>query len=97
MDFIPVDANFNPVESVKYSVLPARVGKRTDYEKLIIEVWTNGSVSPKETVCRAGKILRDHLAIFLDYQDREQFLPVDEHEAVMGIENKSEYLELLNV
>ena len=93
VDFIPVDANFNPVESVKYSVLPARVGKRTDYEKLIIEVWTNGSVSPKETVCRAGKILRDHLAIFLDYQDREQFLPVDEHEAVIGIENKSEYLE----
>jgi DNA-directed RNA polymerase subunit alpha len=93
VDFIPLDANFNPVEKVKYSIEPARVGKRTDYEKLIMEIWTNGSISPKETVSRAGKILRDHLAIFLDYKDKESLIPAIEQEAGFGIEKKSEYLE----
>jgi len=93
VDFIPVDANFNPVEKVKYSILPARVGKRTDYERLIMEIWTNGSVSPKNTLSKAGKILRDHLAIFLDYPDIEKFLPVDEQESALASESKSEYLE----
>jgi DNA-directed RNA polymerase subunit alpha len=93
VDFIAVDSNFNPVEKVKYSVAPARVGKRTDYEKLFLEVWTNGSISPKECVSRAGKIFRDHLAICLDYQDREKILPVDEQESGTGIESKFEVLE----
>ncbi len=93
VDFIAVDANFNPIEKVKYTILPARVGKQTDYEKLILEVWTNGSVSPQETVSRAGKILRDHLAICLNYQDREKLIPMDEQEPGIGIENKFEYLE----
>lgn len=93
VDFITVDANFNPVERVKYTVVPARVGKRTDFEKLILEVWTNGSISPKECVSRAGKILRDHLAICLDYQDKEKILPVDEQDSGTGIESKYEILE----
>ncbi len=93
VDFIAIDSNFNPIEKVKYTVLPARVGKRTDYEKLILEVWTNGSISPQETVSRAGEILRDHLAICLNYQDREKLAPIDEQETGTGIENKFEYLE----
>ena len=93
VDFIVVDSNFNPVEKVKYTVQPARVGKRTDYEKLVLEVWTNGSISPKECVARAGKILRDHLAICLDYQEREKIIPLDEQESGSGIESKYEILE----
>jgi len=93
VDYITVDANFNPVEKVKYSIEPARVGKKTDYEKLIIEVWTNGSIPPRETLSRAGKILRDHLAICLDYQDMEKILPLDEQDSEIGIESKFEYLE----
>ncbi len=93
VDFIVVDSNFNPVEKVKYTVNPARVGKKTDYEKLTLEVWTNGSISPKECISRAGKILRDHLAICLDYQDRDRFMPADEQEAGIGIESKYEVLE----
>jgi DNA-directed RNA polymerase subunit alpha len=56
-------------------------------------VWTNGSISPQETVSRAGKILRDHLAICLNYQDREKLIPIDDQEPGIGIENKFEYLE----
>jgi len=93
VDFIPLDANFNPVEKVKYNIEPARVGKRTDYERMTLEVWTNGSVSPKETVSRAGRILRDHLAIFLDYKDKDALTPAVEQEGVFGIENKPESLE----
>ena len=93
VDFIPLDANFNPVEKVKYNIEPARVGKKTDFEKLTMEIWTNGSVTPQETISRAGKILRDHLAIFLDYQDKESLLPAVEQEAGFGIEKKSEFLE----
>lgn len=93
VDFIPLDANFNPVEKVKYNIEPARVGKKTDFEKLTMEIWTNGSVSPKETISRAGKILRDHLSILLDYQDKESLLPAVEQDAGFGIEKKSEFLE----
>ncbi|MCX6582377.1 MAG: DNA-directed RNA polymerase subunit alpha [Candidatus Aminicenantes bacterium] len=93
VDFIAVDANFSPIEKVKYTILPARVGKQTDYEKLILEVWTNGSISPQETVSRAGKILRDHLAICLNYQDREKVISIDEQEIGTGIENKFDILE----
>ncbi len=93
VDFIALDANFNPIEKVKYQIKPARVGKRTDYEKLILEVWTDGSISPQECVSRAGKILRDHLAICLNYQDREKLVAMDEQDSGTGIESKFEYLE----
>ncbi|MEN8154204.1 MAG: DNA-directed RNA polymerase subunit alpha [Acidobacteriota bacterium] len=93
VDFIPVDSNFNPVERVKYSIKPARVGKRTDYEKLILEVWTNGSVSPKDTVSTAAKILRDHMSIFLGYKEKDKAIFEDEQESGHGIESKSEFLE----
>lgn len=93
VDFIAVDANFSPIEKVKYTILPARVGKQTDYEKLILEVWTNGSISAQESVSRAGKILRDHLAICLNYQDREKVISIDEQEIGTGIENKFDILE----
>lgn len=93
VDFIPVDSNFNPVERVRYSLRPARVGKKTDYEKLILEVWTNGSVTPKDTVSTAAKILRDHLTIFLGYKEKDTILFEDDAETGHGIENKAEFLE----
>ncbi|MBN2346712.1 MAG: DNA-directed RNA polymerase subunit alpha [Candidatus Aminicenantes bacterium] len=93
VDYIPVDANFNPVEKVNYTISPSRVGKTTDYEKLIIDVWTNGSISPKDALARAGKILRDHLVVFIDYQDKEKLKPGGEPEAGADMESKTEYLE----
>jgi len=93
IDFIPVDSNFSPIDKVKYSILPARVGKKTDYEKLIVEVWTDGSISPRETVSIAGKILRDHLAIYLNYQDSDMVMPMIEQNSDFAIENKTDLLE----
>ncbi len=93
VDYIPVDANFNPVEKVNYAITPSRVGKTTDYEKLIIEIWTNGSISPKDTLARAGKILRDHLVVFIDYPDKDKLKAGGEPEPGSDMEGKSEYLE----
>ena len=93
VDYIPVDANFNPVEKVNYGITPSRVGKTTDYEKLVIEIWTNGSISPKDALARAGKILRDHLVVFIDYPDKDKLKGGSEPEAGSDLESKSEFLE----
>jgi DNA-directed RNA polymerase subunit alpha len=69
VDFIPLDASHSPVLKVNYRVDPARVGKRIDYEKLTLEVWTTGALTPQEAIGQAAKILRDHLVIFLNIVD----------------------------
>lgn len=69
VDFIPLDSSHSPVVRVNYQVDPARVGKRIDYEKLILEVWTNGSITPQEAIGKAAKVMRDHLVIFMSIVD----------------------------
>ncbi len=69
VDFIPLDSSHSPVLKVNYRVEPARVGKRIDYEKLTLEVWTTGAISPQDALAQAAKILRSHLVIFLNIVD----------------------------
>ncbi|MDH4218588.1 MAG: DNA-directed RNA polymerase subunit alpha [Candidatus Aminicenantes bacterium] len=69
VDFIPVDSSHSPILRMNYKVEPARVGKRVDYENLILEVWTSGAISPQGALSQASKILRDHLVIFLSIVD----------------------------
>jgi DNA-directed RNA polymerase subunit alpha len=66
---IPIDAIFSPVQKVNFSVENARVGRRTDYDKLVLEVTTNGSLTPEEAVSQAAQILRDHLEIFVNFKE----------------------------
>lgn len=75
---IPIDAIFSPLERVNYHVENARVGQDTDFDRLILEVWTDGSVSPAEAVKRSGKILRDHLSIFSGEEYGEEAEASDE-------------------
>ncbi|MBI4913995.1 MAG: DNA-directed RNA polymerase subunit alpha [Acidobacteria bacterium] len=72
--YIPLDSNHSPISRVNYLVEPARVGQSTDYEKLTLQVWTNGAVSPKEAVSDASLILRDHFLVFAR-QDEDSFEP----------------------
>lgn len=67
---IPVDSIFSPVRKVKYAVENTRVGQRTDYDKLILEVWTDGRLTPDEALLQSSAILRHHLDIFADF-DKE--------------------------
>ncbi|MEE9503234.1 MAG: DNA-directed RNA polymerase subunit alpha, partial [Candidatus Aminicenantaceae bacterium] len=66
VDFIPLDSSHSPILKVNYRVVPARVGKRIDYEKLTLEIWTTGAKTPQDALARAAKILRNHLVIFLN-------------------------------
>ncbi len=66
LGWIPLDSVHSPVRRVNYRVETARVGRMTDYEKLTLEVWTNGTVAPQEAVSLAATLLKEHLAIFVD-------------------------------
>jgi DNA-directed RNA polymerase subunit alpha len=70
LGYIPVDSIHSPVRRVNYHVEGARVGQMTDYDKLILEVWTNGAVSPQEAVGLAADLLGDHLRIFSSFETR---------------------------
>jgi DNA-directed RNA polymerase subunit alpha len=63
--WIPVDSMHSPVRRVNYKVEAARLGRATDYERLVLEVWTNGTVSPEDAVSLAAQLLQDHLNIFM--------------------------------
>jgi DNA-directed RNA polymerase subunit alpha len=67
--WIPVDSAHSPVRRVNYRVEAARLGQTTDYERLILEVWTNGTVSPEEAVSLAAMLLKDHLGIFIQTEE----------------------------
>ncbi len=67
--WIPLDSVHSPVKRVNYRVEAARLGRTTDYERLIVEVWTDGTVTPEEGVSRAGALLREHLTIFIDAEE----------------------------
>ncbi len=66
LGWVPVDSTHSPVKKVNYKVEAARVGRATDYERLILEVWTNGTVTPEDSVSLASMLLKEHLAIFID-------------------------------
>jgi DNA-directed RNA polymerase subunit alpha len=70
--WIPVDSVHSPIKKVNYVVDAARVGQATDYEKLTLEVWTNGAISPREAVGLAAKLIREHLAIFVEVGDEDE-------------------------
>ncbi len=67
--WIPLDSAHSPVRRVNYRVEAARVGQATDYERLILEVWTNGTVRPEEAVSLAAMLLKDHLGIFIQTEE----------------------------
>jgi DNA-directed RNA polymerase subunit alpha len=67
--YIPLDSIFSPIRKVNYVVTQARVGQRTDYDKLTMEVWTDGSVSPENAVAYAAKILKEHLSMFINFEE----------------------------
>jgi len=67
--YIPIDSVHSPVRKVNFSVEAARLGQMTDYDKLTIEVWTNGAISPADAIGQASKLLKDHMAIFINFEE----------------------------
>jgi DNA-directed RNA polymerase subunit alpha len=66
---IPIDAIFSPVQKINYTVTPARVGRETDFDRLNLEVWTDGTVAPADAVAFGAKILKEQLSIFINFEE----------------------------
>jgi len=77
---IPIDALFSPIRKVNYTVQNARVGQVTDYDKLTVEIWTNGSVSPTDAAAFAAKIIKEQLSIWVNFEESEEM----SYQAVVG-------------
>ncbi|HMP18080.1 MAG TPA: DNA-directed RNA polymerase subunit alpha [Gemmatales bacterium] len=78
LGIIPVDSSFTPVVRVKYEAEETRVGQKTNYDKLTLEIWTNGTTTPQMALVEAAKILRKHLNPFIHYTDPGVAVPVEE-------------------
>ena len=69
LGYIPIDSVHSPVRKCNFSVEAARLGQMTDYDKLTLEVWTNGAVSPQDSIGYAAKLLKDHMTIFINFEE----------------------------
>jgi DNA-directed RNA polymerase subunit alpha len=88
LNFIPIDSIFSPIINVNFTIENTRVGQRTDYEKLLLEINTDGSITPEEAVIMSSRILREHLQLFLD-------LKPDMQETETVEEEKNEEFEMI--
>lgn len=79
--WIPVDSFFSPIRRVNYTVTQSRVGQRTDFDKLTLEVWTDGSVQPEDAVSLGSKILKDQLSVFLNFEEEPEPVAQTKEEA----------------
>ncbi|MCL1814109.1 MAG: DNA-directed RNA polymerase subunit alpha, partial [Treponema sp.] len=66
---IPLDAIFSPVKKVKFTVEPTRVGQRNDYDRLVLDIWTDGTVKPDDALAEAAKIAKDHFSVFINFDE----------------------------
>jgi len=89
LGYIPIDSVHSPVRKVNFQVEAARLGQMTDYDKLTLEVWTNGAVSPQDAIGYAAKLLKDHMSIFINFEEvPEQAEEISER----GLDKMSEIL-----
>ncbi len=72
LGYIPIDSVHTPVRKANFTVENARLGQVTDYDKLTLEVWTNGAISPQDAIGQAAKLLRDHTSIFINFEEMEE-------------------------
>src|ERR1700761_3938788 len=87
--YIPIDSVHSPVRKVNFTVEAARLGQMTDYDKLTIEVWTNGAISPQDAIGHAAKLLKDHMTIFINF---EEVMEMTEEPAERNLDRVSDQL-----
>jgi DNA-directed RNA polymerase subunit alpha len=95
---IPIDASFSPVKKVKFNVESARVGQRNDYDKLVLEIWTDGTIKPEDALAEGAKIIKEHFSVFINFDENNLSAEIDiddENEHIRRILNTPvEELEL---
>lgn len=82
---IPMDSIFTPITKVRYNIEPCRVGQRNDYDKLILEIWTDGTIAPEDALAEAAKIAKEHFSVFVNFNDADMSIGEDFEEDDEGI------------
>ena len=72
VQMIPMDSSFSPIEKITFHVENTRVGQSTDYDSLVMELWTNGGITPEDAVAHAAKIVKDHMQIFINFDEEPE-------------------------
>lgn len=72
VQMIPVDSSFSPVEKITYHIENTRVGQSTDYDSLVMELWTNGGITPEDAVAHSAKIVKDHMQVFINFDEEPE-------------------------
>ena len=97
LGFIPIDSVHSPVRKVNYTVEAARLGQITDYDKLDIEIWTNGSIVPADALGLAAKLLKDHMTIFINFEEELETESRGEEKPLIKNENLNRSVEELEL
>jgi DNA-directed RNA polymerase subunit alpha len=96
--YIPIDSVHSPIRKVNYTVDAARLGQMTDYDKLTLDLWTNGSISPQDAIGYAAKLLKDHMTIFMNFEEpTESEAVIPERTSVVRNENLDRSVEELEL
>jgi DNA-directed RNA polymerase subunit alpha len=88
--YIPIDSVHSPVRKVNFAVESARLGQMTDYDKLTLDVWTNGAISPQDAIGQAAKLIKDHTSIFINFEELPE---VAEEPAERGLDQMNEVMD----
>ena len=97
LGFIPIDSVHSPVRKVNYTVEAARLGQITDYDKLDIEIWTNNSIAPADALGLAAKLLKDHMTIFINFEEELETEARGEEKPLIKNENLNRSVEELEL
>ncbi|HUR36394.1 MAG TPA: DNA-directed RNA polymerase subunit alpha, partial [Terriglobales bacterium] len=97
LGFIPIDSVHSPVRKCNYAVEAARLGQITDYDKLTLEVWTNGSVNPADAIGLAAKLLKDHMNIFINFEEEMEMAGAGDEKPEIRNENLNRSVEELEL
>ena len=97
LGYIPIDSVHSPVRKVNFSVEAARLGQMTDYDKLTLEVWSNGSISPADAIGLAAKLLKDHMTIFINFEEELETASASDDKPQIRNENLNRSVEELEL
>jgi DNA-directed RNA polymerase subunit alpha len=97
LGFIPIDSVHSPVRKCNYTVEAARLGQITDYDKLALEVWTNGAVAPADAIGLAAKLVKDHMNIFINFEEELEAEGGDDRKPEIRNENLNRSVEELEL
>jgi len=98
LGYIPLDSVHSPIRRVNYTVDAARLGQTTDYDKLVLDVWTNGCITPQDAIARAAKIVKDHMFMFINFEESpEEIEETVDREVERLVENLKRSVEELEL